>query len=75
MRIPNHENYEINERGEVRFLGGVVVLKDGRRRCYPPRTCKQILTRRGYYVSCNGKMLSIAKLVAMMFCDNPKGFK
>lgn len=74
-KIPEHENYEINEFGEVRFLGGVSVFKDGRTRYYPPRACKLIPTKHGYSVICDGDTLSVAKLVAVMFCPNPKGFK
>lgn len=75
VKIPNHESYEINDHGEVRFLGCMVMCKDGRERYYPPRDCKPLFARSGYRVTCDGQSLSIAKLVATLFCDNPKGFK
>lgn len=75
IKVPQHEDYEINENGEVRFLGKTITHRDGRVHTYPPRVCKNIYTKTGLAVSCDGELTSIAKNVAELFVPNPNGYK
>lgn len=75
VKIPNHENYEINELGEVRFLGKTVTHKNGCVHTYPPRKCNPIWIGSGYGVSCDGDAVPIAITVARLFIPNPRGLK
>lgn len=74
-RIPNHENYEINRDGEVRFCGATIHYKDGRQRHFHPRLCRLLKTKRGYYVSCDGVAVSVSYIMVTLFVPNPKGYK
>lgn len=75
VKIPEHEDYEINEMGEVRFLGKTVVHKNGSVHQYPPRLCNPMRTKMGYYVSCDGQRISVAFTVAKLFVPNPRESK
>ena len=79
--IPGYEGYyEVSDQGRVRSVERVVEYRDGRVFHYRSRVLRPGYSKNyGYYqVHLNrynvGKMVSIHRLVALVFIPNPKGY-
>lgn len=75
LKIPNHEDYEVSNLGNVKRCGFFTTVKNGGVRYWPPRYQKLTLSKHGYVVSIGGKRKSVTKLVISLFNPNPRGHK